>query len=482
MSKYFRIENAVDCVPDIKFFVTLGLSSSRGNDKLGGQFGSGMKHAIAKFVRDGVSFKICLGLDVYNVEVKNQAVKDSYGKVHYKDFIYLKKQNGGLIDLNMSSDFGAIDWQHSWMGMREIVQNAIDGTILLPNRDIDLSKRKDGDYICSYRTMNISLSDSCRAKEGFVRVYVEATPEISYYVQHIKTNVLLFSKGYDSERRVIINQPDETTKFYRKGGLVLDTKQKGLFSYNIPDLQINESRILDSWEANKQAARAITSGEPHIKTLYLKMLDNEAMNGFWEYHNVDKHRLDPDYWGEDSLTKDVETHKLDWKNAALVAYGDAVLTHDEIFNEKIVKKGYEPKKVDQYIMDMLGTTGIKTVRQILTENEIKGKEIYQPTAECRAAFDDFWEELYKLGLTDEADKPSLLMYKQSLATDPMLAYYSPTDKTVYVGIDMKTDSFSMDQMFLEECGHHITKCDDFTRGMQNWLGRAAIAYKRRNYS
>ena len=73
------------------------------------------------------------------------------------------------IDLGWVLDFGSIDWSDVGMALREFVSNSIDRTVREENGSF-IPALEDGRLL-----VQIVPDDTLRAKDGYTRVYIEAT-------------------------------------------------------------------------------------------------------------------------------------------------------------------------------------------------------------------------------------------------------------------------------------------------------------------
>ncbi len=191
---FLMIENRTNSVPSFEMLRMLGASGSRGDESKIGQFGSGVPNSLALFARHGIlnGVKVCLSEDVYTFNLKAHAVKDGNYRNVVLEEICIKKQNGGTCNLNISTEFGGIDWTDLTMGVREFVSNAYDG---------------NHDSFGSYDGVRIEIveDNQARKKTGTVRVFIPLTPAIQEYYDNLSKYFLMASPYYDSSIRVIFH-------------------------------------------------------------------------------------------------------------------------------------------------------------------------------------------------------------------------------------------------------------------------------------
>ncbi len=173
---FLMVENRVNSIPSVELLRMLGASTSRGNDNRIGFFGSGTPYALALLARYGLleSLKICLGKEVYTFHTVDRVVKDANGERSIQSELRMQKQGGASWDLNLSTAFGAVDWQNVTLAIRELISNALDG-----------AESFDGTYNSVVIDPTISEEGrNTRAKDGVIRIYVKMTPDIEEYSEH----------------------------------------------------------------------------------------------------------------------------------------------------------------------------------------------------------------------------------------------------------------------------------------------------------
>jgi len=103
---------------DLQFLKVIGFSTKRNDNTKFGQFGSGIKYALALLLRKGIKFHLYNGTKPVDISTEEIEMYSDRG-VHTTDCITI---NG--INTNISTDIGP-DWE-PWMILRELVSNAKD--------------------------------------------------------------------------------------------------------------------------------------------------------------------------------------------------------------------------------------------------------------------------------------------------------------------------------------------------------------------
>lgn len=459
MATFLKIENKVNAIPDIALMRMLGASSSTGDSKKIGQFGSGFPYTLALFARTSIgngktlldTLKICLGKDVYTFHTIDHKVKDSNGYEEIKKEIRMRKQNGGTTDLNIATTFGQLDWRDCTLGVRELISNACDG-----------AESFDG----TYASVKIETTDNDRSKDGFVRVYIQINDKIEDYVDRIKETFICLRASYDPNKEILINKGGPA-KFYRKGVLVGEFGETSLFNYNITDIDLKESRIVDSYAAEKAAQRALK-----------KCRDQSILEMFINQIVLDKSdRRDGDKWERElsgysicpEWAEDTET----WIAAREAAIGDAVVCTSDFVFDMIRAKGQNVIIIKDEFLSLLLAAKCKTASSILNQDEMSGKIVKPASDNMIATLNKVWGKLTDFGMTLGKDMPDIQSFEQhSLSVGSCAGYYK--GGCVYVRVDHSDDRGQyLYNIILEECAHYITGANDNTRDFQEFAFKLA---------
>ena len=475
--RYLKIENPVKSVPSVELMRMLGASGSRGQDTKIGQFGSGFPYALALLARtfDGngecllTRTKICLGKDVYTFELEHHAVKDGKGCESDQWEIRMRKQGGASWDLNISAMFGAIDWQDITLAVREFISNAIDGVD-------DFGGNPSKDVV-----IDTSIPDeprATRAKDGFIRVYIPLTDEISNYIDDLHKYFKCLAPGYSPDRQVFLNVDGGPARVYRKGVLCGTFGESSLFHYNINNIQINESRLVDSYTARHYCANAIaTCDNPSFIAKYLLMKMSPPKAGLYENDlYIDYMKTDNMYCSEAKK----EEIKKNFGEAIKTAVGHRVVCDSPIAAKIVTSKGKESIVVDSSLGDVLKSYGATTAKDVLNDSELQGKIITEATDAARAMLDRIWDVLRTNNLTLDRPKPGIKCFHQH-SGEGMSGYYRPGDNNIYIRSDI-ADGITSSGMItvLHELNHHITQADDSTYDFVDFAHKVAVALMMAN--
>lgn len=200
---------------DINALLLLGASTKREDSTKIGYFGSGLKYALAVFIRNGFDIKIFSGLS----EIKLSTEKTTFRGMDFDKLLV----NG--VPTGITTSLGA-DWE-LWQAFREIYCNAID----------------EGEH-------TITSDTEAVPEKGLTKIIIEPnTADALYSLQGIVDNW----NDYFSDRRTDIVVSNSEIKIfqggkhlclYRKGIRAYDTTKESLYDYDFNTIDINESRII----------------------------------------------------------------------------------------------------------------------------------------------------------------------------------------------------------------------------------------------
>lgn len=221
--KYLVIRN--DGKLDIMGLLLMGASTKRGNKDLIGEYGSGLKYAIAILLREGLECFVLSGLS--QISFSTEEV-DLRGKTYERIVIDTGDRQ---ILTNYTTDMGP-DWE-LWMAIREIYCNAIDegGHTI---QELEYNDIYDDLYNCKLWQDN---------KTFFVIKINEDLEDI------INNWEWFFS--FDRHAHLVMEVPNvlkvysplgEKSTIYRKGIRVAFSDLPGCYDYDFHDIDINELR------------------------------------------------------------------------------------------------------------------------------------------------------------------------------------------------------------------------------------------------
>lgn len=459
--RYLSITNKGVC--PIEGFTLLGCSTTRTSQTAGtiGQFGSGTKYAITLLIRKNIPPVVFCGKLRLEFNTERRTINDNLTEIDVAQIVcritgkddfgktYNRNEN-----LGWTTDMGRYDWTNTSMALRELFSNAIDRTLReglkLDHLKIEVVKEK-----------------SVRAKDGYTRVFIPFTEEVSTYYSQIDKRFLHWSKDFD---KVILPKVARAIKdekapmIYRKGVFVRqpDVKFPSLFDYNLTNLELDECRNANDYATKAHAAYQMRFADTAIRNRICKALKNGEKT--WETEEFSVYNLAESY----NL---LEEHKTNWKQSWDTICGETavIATGVEGVNTFIEGKGYTPIIVSSEAWrKFLHLCGVKTEDEVLTKNELNGIQHQEPTQDMITALDLVWELFKTEGLTNDFDKPRLRRFRKlTNAGARTLGFYENGE--VFIHDDIANGiSKNLLQTTLEEVVHYVTGAGDNSRDIQEF--------------
>lgn len=218
--KYLQIKSKGEMA--LEALSLIGASTKKGNKKVIGFFGSGLKYSISAMLRQKIRFLIFSG--VKQIEVTTE--KKVFGGIEFNQ-IFLNGKETSLTD-----SMGGNDWDGAWPFIREIYSNALD----------------EGEA-----TLTVVEADDVIPEDGYTTYFMQINPDIEEIINNFSQYFVTRSKHvYADKGSNYLHSPGgKGLRIYRKGIIVYHEKDtKAEFHYDLDKAQINESRVLNSvWGA-----------------------------------------------------------------------------------------------------------------------------------------------------------------------------------------------------------------------------------------
>lgn len=458
--QYLKIENKG--VAPIEGFTHLGCSTSRfsSNEDVSGQFGSGLKHAVNLLLERGLDPSIYSDMTGLHFYLEDMEVNDGYGGKIFKEVCVHITCSKPLINKKMklvrTLDHGSLDWTDVSMACREFVSNALDRCT------------KDGDE----GEFSISLveENQVRAKKGYTRVFLPFEGDIiKFYMEINKRFLNLKGKtpiGVLEKANRGLN--GNGAMIYRLGIWVKQTEEytPSLFDYNLGKwLRIDECRNSNDSDVTSAATLALllhSSAEQKIK--FIKQLVSDKSETSWE-------ECIGEYAAKMVVCYNQERFdavKPLWKAAwDAVASDGMVLTDRELPKQAVMMRGLQPVYSKSHGWYWLATKlGFKTAANLLTEDELVGKEFFNPEVETLYIGGVIWKWLEDKNLTEGKVFPEIEVYSEP-GVSKKHGYYQ--DNKVFINKEIEGSSELLKSVMLEEMIHYVTGYEDYCHAMQTFL-------------
>ena len=275
MGKFLEIKN--ENLIEKNAFHLIGACTKRGNSSAIGFFGSGLKYAIAVLLREKINFRVFCGNDEIEITTKQEIFRDKKF-----DVIYIDGEKTSL-----TTDMGP-KWK-TWQSIREILCNAIDES--------------------NYSNM---IVEDVHPTEESTSFYIDCENEqmqkiISGWDKYFSFDRVSVSSCVYGD---IFNSLDEYVNIYRKGIRCYDENQKSCYDYNLSDIEINESRIIESTARMKTIISNIWK-TCATESMLNKLCDRSVGSETLEYHTIW-------YWCDDYSVKFGEQWYKYFKDKVLI--------------------------------------------------------------------------------------------------------------------------------------------------------------------
>lgn len=203
--KYLKIQN--DGLLDIRLVALMG-GTTKANDQYKiGQFGTGLKYALAFLFRNNLAFRIFVG----EQEVKVHSEIEHIAGVDF-EIICINNQRTSI-----TTQMGK-EWE-AWMIIRELYCNALDEGGLVKE-----------------------ISTNPEGVDGKTTFYVQIDSQIQEVLDNWQMYFIHEIKPIFENSNVAIYPPGEHLAIYKQGVLIHKTKQKAVFRYDLKTASINELR------------------------------------------------------------------------------------------------------------------------------------------------------------------------------------------------------------------------------------------------
>lgn len=423
---YLEIKNKGLIEPEA--LTLLGGTTKRDDSTKIGMFGSGNKYALAYFIRNNIKINIYSGESEIIIGTKDKHFRGMDMKVI--------TVNGG--ETSITSETGP-GWD-LWQCIREIYSNAVDEGIV-----------------------SFALVDEMTPSNDVTSIYLQATEGVVEFME--KKERYIYSKDsilFECSFGRILKKYGKTANIYRKGIRCYDTTMESLYDYDIFDIDINESRIVNQDTKMKQAIWALLSKCDKVE-IVRNFIENHASqstlenNYYLDYWSSNQYVFDASpAWEEVLKGKLVAPYDLGgyvndlWRDITYFVHKDLYRKLVSVFGREIsALKGANGDNI-QYIVREPSPLQSATIK--------KAKEFF---SDCEFEVD------YPVFIADFlVDKPDALM---GLAHDGSILISS---HCIEKGVQYVVDTI------FEEYVHLKHGTSDETRSMQNALISEMINYMK----
>jgi hypothetical protein len=218
-------------------------------------------------------------------------------------------------------------------------------------------------------------------------------------------------------------------------------------------MKIDESRNSSEWETRAACARLM--GTVDVDTLATVMKSLVRNEETFESH-LDAEYILPSWETPDEQTKKNWTEA--WDRANENAPAVLCLEGSVVDADIIRKRGYTPKKVrSQSWVKTAQRMGVQHSSDILTEDEVRGRQVIPATDDAVQAVDRVWGWIEALGMTKGKPKPGAWGFRELGESTSTMGYWVEGTENIYLREDLSAATYQMIQSItLEMIAHYIT--------------------------
>jgi hypothetical protein len=511
MTAYLMIQNP-GVAPE-ESFTLLGASTKRKSDNSStiGKFGTGNKHGVAVLLRNRLAPVVFAGNLKLEFSTRVQEVNDGLGNHQFNRVVvkYGGKDRTGTNrssteDLGFVLEHGSDDWLSVDLALREFISNSIDraveegehrfvnsyvhhlGSVFAEQVRQYYQPALDecNEALKRYRlaatdyknvVVEIVNENQVRAKSDHTRIFIPMTAEVFQFYNDLGKWFLHFSEPELLNKTILPKSNRnlgnrQSAVIYRRGVRVREFESSNvpsLFDYNLENLKLDESRRVDDWYVQHEAAKAVSNADVKtITRLWQSFIDGSK---FWE-HDFQSYGLEAE--ANNKKQNDI------WLEAFEQVCGElAVLSTDE--GGKVAeRKGYNVVVAPMPFVQAAEKRGLPTPSTVLSDDDKLGRTIMDSTLAADAAVTFAWNLIVKHNLTNGKQKPNVKTFRKIMdAGSQTLGFYK--NDTVYINQDIAPEGSmtlgwnGLTQQLLatalEEVTHHVTGATDNSRDFQDFL-------------
>lgn len=417
---YLMIESTGEVDP--RGFELLGGSTKRDDSSKIGFFGTGCKYATAVLLRKRLPLVVTSGMKKITFKTMEEDLRGAKFQRILLDI------DGVSMSTSFTTDLGP-KWE-LWMAMREFISNALD----------------EGGY-------SMHITSHIDPKPGVSRVFIGVTPEaegeITAIVDSLDTYFL--SRNLTNTAKKLVHEP---VGYFYKRGIRVKKLNNSLFSYDVPEVQINEEREADDYWCRNAVPDVLGACSAAEVRWWAKAVNNAYYEGktCWEM--------------EVNFAYSVAQYKVKWEEALR---GTTMITKD-IY---LLMGGEVPKNSIMVTPSLFKAlldckADIKTPASILTTGDADYLEV-ELQADWKKLLQSTIKPLMKAGM--DLNRYTIKVFRHA-------------DTSYLGGADVKTDTILLSESLfknyldhpsllsvtlIEEWAHLRSGHKDFTRGFQDFL-------------
>lgn len=464
--RYLMIENPG--VAPTEGFTLLGASTKRDNPNAIGRFGSGNKYGISVCLRNNlVPYIFCgnLRMEFYTEPQDVGGKTFNRVKVKYSG----KDENGNTKsnkeDLGYVLEYGTHDWNSVPMGLREFVSNSLDAAM-----------EQCGPHERYWDLVKIQVveQNQVRAKSGTTRIFVPYDDSVEFFHQNIGKWFLHFREPENLNNTILTKNNRNITAnggtvIYRRGVYVRELSEQSIFDYNIPNLEVDESRNANDYVVKAYAAMEIGKCDNHniIKTFFSMLNRNYYFETSFSSVYLLRHCR--------------ETNRNMFKTAFAELYGKRGVACVSAKENILKHKGFDPVVFSEEQYRFVTFIGIPNTDSVLSDLEKDGISETETENDAQAAVDHVWEFLEAYEMTNNKKKPTVKCFEKMMNGEAkVLGFWKRGGSDVYINkcivskgiaktLGVQALPATLMAVALEEVGHYVTEAEDNSRDFQEFF-------------
>jgi hypothetical protein len=317
--------------------------------------------------------------------------------------------------------------------------------------------------------IEIVNENQVRAKAGFTRVFIPMNEKVFNFFNNLGKWFLHFSEPELLGKTILpktnrnLNERN-TAVIYRRGVRVREIAHgpQSLFDYNLEKLNLDESRNVNEWMVQAEAACAIAfSGRENLSILMQSFLGESV---FWE-HGFQENALFP----FSANSSAIAVAKSEWRSAFENVFGANAVVATKNGGEMASRKGYTVVEIPEGMYLASSKFDIPTPNKVLSIDDLEGRELTPATRHVIDAVNWIWSIAEQHMMLNGKSKPDVECFTKIMTNGcQTLGFYR--QNKVFVNTDI---AGGMTQQLLvtvaEEVTHHVTGATDNSRDFQDYL-------------
>lgn len=336
--KYLKINN--QGLLDVRLIMLMGASTKSDDPTKIGQFGTGLKYAIAYFIRHNIDFKLFVGEEEIEFSITDENISGKEFKEIYCD---------GK-SMNITTQYG-YQWI-AWEAIREVYCNATD-------------EGGDNKSVVNGRS-------AIKGVSGKTTFYIGVTDAIKEVLDKWDDYFFKSESLFENDKVAIYKNTGTDLKLYKNGILIQSNGYyKSLFVYDLKQADLNELRQYQGY-LSSDIATALLSSSKEVISILLGAISDKSKTDFYEI------KLDWSYKSYNStLVKSIFSGWLFLHPSSNVkTKGKTLIVNDSLFT-LLKEAGVPTERLTKSSGGYYGGSGGYTENGEITYKEVLNPELQQ---------------------------------------------------------------------------------------------------------